>query len=330
VAEMDKGKRLLDLSRRFSEGAFLTMQQIIDQYGIDRRTVQRDLETLRDAGRLELTFDENSDGTRLWYLKESVRKIGVTYSISDVMALFLGRRMFDFLENTLLEDAIGRVYKQIESKIRKPDDRLRAKALTKKIYLVHEGPKKLKKESQEVLDTCLDGLLRDEKINIRYRTSAGETNSYTIHPYTLTAYKRGLYLISYVEEKQTVLVFSLERIKRAERLDKSKFAYPEDFNPETFFENALFITIGKPEPVELVFTATTKPFIGIRKFHRSQKLKSLNDGRIQMNLTVPVNFETVNFVLSFGRHVEVVKPESLREMVRCELKEALASYLPRT
>jgi len=45
-----------------------------------------------------------------------------------------------------------------------------------------------------------------------------------------------------------------------------------------------------------------------------------------MTLSVPVIFETVNFVLSFGKHVEVIRPESLREKVKEALGEALAQY----
>ena len=45
-----------------------------------------------------------------------------------------------------------------------------------------------------------------------------------------------------------------------------------------------------------------------------------------MTLTAPVNFETVNWVMSFGSHVEVVKPERLRNLVIEELRRALAKY----
>lgn len=326
MAESDKGYRLLNLYRRFVGGSHLTIKQIMNEFGVDRRTVQRDMDTLREVGGLTLEFEVQPDGTRTFCLKESLRKIGVTYSISDVMALFLGRRMFDFLEDTLLEDAIKRVYRQMEEKLRRPDDRLRAGALAKKIYLVHEGPKKLKKKSQRVLDTCLDCLLRDEKVKITYRSRGGETTAYIVHPYTLTAYKRGLYLVAFVEEKEKILVFSMERIAKATRQERDTFTYPKDFDPEVFFEKALFITIGEPEQVTLRFTATTLPFIGIRKFHKTQKLKVQQDGTLQMTLNVPVNFETVNFVLSFGPHVEVIRPETLREKVKEALAAALKQY----
>ena len=75
MADSDKGYRLLDLFIRFVSGARLGVKQMTREYGINRRTVQRDLEILRDAGRLELEHEELPDGTRSWFLKESARKI---------------------------------------------------------------------------------------------------------------------------------------------------------------------------------------------------------------------------------------------------------------
>jgi predicted DNA-binding transcriptional regulator YafY len=326
MADSDKGTRLLDLYIRFSNGAHLTIGQMMKDYKIDRRTVQRDLEMMRTAGGLDLEY-EVARGIRVWALKDRARQIDLRYSIREVMSLFLGRRMFDFLENTLLEDSIEKVYKQIEDKLKDSTDRLRAATLSKKIYVIHEGPKKLKAKSREVLDTCLDGLLRDEKLSIRYTSNTGEVSLYTIRPYTLTAYKRGLYLVAFVEEKDMPSVFSLERIERAQRCAGAKFVYPEHFDPEAFFQDALFITIGKPEPVEIVFAAEMQSFIEIRKFHKTQKLTTMKDGRIYMSMKVPINFETINFVLSFGPYAEVTKPKSLRESVRDSLKQALKQYL---
>ncbi len=325
MAESDKGTRLLDLYIRFSSGAHLTMNQMIKDYEIDRRTVQRDLEMMRTAGSLELVY-EIKRGVRVWSLKESSRRIDLKVSMREISALFLGRSVFGFLENTQLEEAVGRVYKQIEDKLKDPADRARARTLSKKIYVIHEGQKKLKAKSREVLDTLIDGLLRDEKLQIRYVSSTNEVSQYTIRPYTLCAYKRGLYLVAFVEERDTPLVFALERIERALRMAGERFLYPEQFDPETFFKDALFVTLGKPEPVEIVFAAESGPFIEVRKFHRTQKLTVLKDGRIQMSMKVPVTFETVNFILSFGPYAEVVKPKSLRDLVRDSLKQALSKY----
>ena len=327
MPDLTKAKRLDELKSRFNSGARFTVTKMMQQFGITRRTANRDLLDLQDLG-VALVNEELPSGEKQWLADIQSRKIVVSYSIRDVIALFLGRRMFDFLENTSLEDAIQRVYKRVETQLSKPKDLANAKKLYQKVYLIHEGPKKLPKQTGEVLDDVLSGLLYEHRVKIQYVNHKGENRSFTICPYSLVAYKRGLYLIGEVEEwDHKVLVYSLERIKSAQWLKGDHFDYPVDFDPEKYFESALFITPDVPVPVTLVFTAGTTPFIRFRQYHHSQKLKILKDGRLQMTLKVPVNFETVNWILSFGSNVEVVSPQELCEMLRMELQKALQQYL---
>ena len=59
MAETEKTARVLELYRRFSDGVHLCMERMMGDYGVNRRTVQRDLEIMRDIGGLELIFPEN-------------------------------------------------------------------------------------------------------------------------------------------------------------------------------------------------------------------------------------------------------------------------------
>ena len=45
-----------------------------------------------------------------------------------------------------------------------------------------------------------------------------------------------------------------------------------------------------------------------------------------MTLKLPVNYETVNWILSFGANVKVIAPLELREAVGEELEKALGQY----
>jgi len=130
-----------------------------------------------------------------------------------------------------------------------------------------------------------------------------------------------------VDEKGgRITIYSLERIKSARWLRGDKFDYPAHHDPQKHFETALFIATGDPVTVELRFTPGTRPFIRIRKFHRTQRLKELEDGRIHMTLKLPINFEIINWILSFGANVEVVSPPELRDAVREERSRALGVY----
>jgi len=328
MADRTKVRRLFALASRFNAHARLTVSQMMEDYGVDRRTVNRDLNELAELG-LDLVAEELPDGRKVWELAGRARRIQVPYNLTDLTALFMGRRLFDFLGGTLLEESLDKVYESIENQLLRTRDFDRARSLSRKVYLVSEGPKELDPDQVEQLDAVLTALLDEKLLRLHYVSARGVAQDLTVQPFTLVAYRRGLYLLARTEGDGRMRTLALERIRAADWVRGSSFEFPDDFDPEQYFEGALFISPGEPEPVELVFTATTEPFIRIRRFHHTQHLQRMRDGRIRMTLEVPAgpdDFEIVNFVLSFGRNVEVVRPRSLRRRVRLELEAALGLY----
>lgn len=328
MADRTKVRRLFALASRFNAHARLTVSQMMEDYGVDRRTVNRDLNELRELG-LDLLSEELPDGRKVWALASRAQRIQVPYNLTDLTALFMGRRLFDFLGGTLLEESLDKVYESIENQLLKARDFHRARDLARKVYLVSEGPKELAPEQVEHLDAVLTGLLDQKVLDLHYVSARGVAEDLRVQPYTLLAYRRGLYLLARIDGSGRMRTLALERIRAVEWIRGSSFEFPEDFDPEAYFSGALFISPGKPQLVELVFTASTEPFIRIRRFHRSQRLSKMRDGRIRMTLRVPAgedDFEIVNFVLAFGKNVEVVRPVALRRRVRDELEAAMRLY----
>lgn len=329
MADENKIARLVDLYRRFNSWGQLTVKQIMGDYGVDRRTVNRDLDELQHLFQVELENERSSSGEKIWRLQDRDKKIEVCYRLWDLTALYLGRRLFDFLEDTGLESSLNKVYERIEEQIKRRDEWERAKDLHKKVYMVSEGPKKLQKHHAEILDTILTGLLNEEQVSIRYVNLAGKTTNLQVKPYTLVAFRRGLYLLAAFERPDSLRTFALERIEEAEWLKGAKFTVPDDYNPEKHFESALFIKPGTPQKVTLRFSKDTDRFIKLRRFHKSQTTKLLPDGRTEMTLQVPCDegdWEVLNWVMSFGPYVEVVEPEDLRQRVKGHIEQALANY----
>ncbi len=327
----DEGKiaRIVNLYRRFNSWGQLTVKQIMGDYEVDRRTVNRDLKELQELFQIELENERSSTGEKIWRLKDRDKKIEVCYRLWDLTALHLGRRLFDFLEDTALEASLSKVYERIEEQLKRRDEWERAKDLHKKVYMVSEGPKKLKRQHADILDTILTGLLKEEQLTIRYVNLAGKSKDLQVKPYTLVAFRRGLYLLAAFERPESLRTFALERIAEAEWLKGEKFTVPSDYDPEKHFESALFIKPGKPDKVTLRFSKGTDRFIELRRFHKSQTTKLLPDGRTEMTLQIPCgeeDWEVLNWVISFGPYVEVVEPEGLRQRVKEHLERALANY----
>jgi predicted DNA-binding transcriptional regulator YafY len=80
---------------------------------------------------------------------------------------------------------------------------------------------------------------------------------------------------------------------------------------------------GRRIDVELVFAKPTAAWMKDRIWHPSQRLTMLKNGRVRMFLQVADTRELVGWILSFGSGVRVVKPESLRGLVREEARKIL-------
>jgi predicted DNA-binding transcriptional regulator YafY len=50
-------------------------------------------------------------------------------------------------------------------------------------------------------------------------------------------------------------------------------------------------------------------------WHPTQTTESLTDGRTRLNISIALTPDFVNWVLSFGENVTVVKPESLKQKI---------------
>ena len=65
MPEITKAQRLMELKSRFEEGAAFTIEKIVNEYGVTRRTANRDLNDLA-AFHVELVAQVGADGRKLW------------------------------------------------------------------------------------------------------------------------------------------------------------------------------------------------------------------------------------------------------------------------
>jgi len=150
----------------------------------------------------------------------------------------------------------------------------------------------------------------------------------TIHPYLLKEYHNRWFLIGYNDELKKISHLALDRIELFDLSDQ-KFILTKEYNESIYFENVLGITIpenAKPELIELKFTPERSPYIKTKPIHHSQKLIQENENGIVVQLKLVVNKELISELLSYGKDLMVLKPESLAEITKDDLLKAIHSY----
>lgn len=158
---------------------------------------------------------------------------------------------------------------------------------------------------------------------------ASESMSVVAEPYMLKEFDERWYLFAYVPAKGAFRTFGLDRIDSLIVTDIGFERLPERVQEAEKFNNVyglVYMPNQNPDaPIETVRLRFAPFMIGhlsALPLHHSQT----EDGN-EVTLKVIINPELQNKIMSYGEHVEVLAPESLRQNIRKRHEEALKRYL---
>jgi predicted DNA-binding transcriptional regulator YafY len=297
--------------------------ELMERFELDARTLRRYLADLRE---LELPVkDEGRGDDRLITIDPRWRRTGVQLSLSEVLSLHFGRRLFNFLEGTTFASDLEGAIERLEPAISRAHRDL-ARQLDTKFLAVPE-PAKDYRQSAEILDELVTALVYNHPIEARYRNvTTGVETQRLLHPYTLATFRQGLYLFAKDVEADTVKTYAVERFTDAVRRRSDHFSTPAGWRPEAHIAHAFGIISGSPEEVSIAFSEKTSAYVRERTWHPTQSFRTLPDGRLELRMAVAVTVELQSWVQGFGADAEVLAPTALRTQVAESLRLAHARY----
>ncbi len=308
------------------------LEAIQRRLGISERTLARYLSVCRKqlldhAGRPVLEIVDYGERRSLRF-SDSVPKQDST--AWEAVMLFFTLTLLRFLEGTFLKEGVeslwGRLYKSLT-----PSQLSRLHDLHKKFYAVPYVPKDYK-SFDEQLDLIFRALVDQKRLRIDYGAMGAEPKTHTFDPYTLVAYRGGLYLLGRSDLSDSLLYLAIERIRAisfaiGDRGEELGFAMPADYDPARYSQGIFGIVSGKETRVEiLILSAETENYLKSRLIHPSQEFRRRRDGKTVLSMTVRGTIELRNWILGLGPWVEVLKPKELREEVAGLLTDAARLY----
>jgi predicted DNA-binding transcriptional regulator YafY len=310
--ESNKGQRLVQMLELMSRAGGVRAAELIERFELDSRSLRRYVADLRDI-RVPVV-DTGRGDNRVLTVDARWRRTGVQLTLSEVLSLHFGRRLFTFLDGTSFATDLEGAIERLQPAISRTHAEL-SRQLDRKFVAVPEHAKDYSGEAAEVIDEAVTALLYGHPIDIRYRRFDEVTRRYRLHPYTLAVWRQGLYLLALDVEADQVKTFAVERIAEITRNHRGKFELPAAWNPEGFLQHAFGISSGRPEHVRVAFSPTVRTIVRERRWHDTQSLRRLPDGWMELTMQVAVTAELVSWVLSFGRDARVLGPEALRDQI---------------
>lgn len=182
---------------------------------------------------------------------------------------------------------------------------------------------------QKYLTTIMEAMLDSAVLTIEYRKYLStETDVRTIRPYALKEFEKRWYTVAYSESAGDLRTFALDRIAGVRRTGE-RFRMPDGFNVDKLFQSSFGIYLPEGEKPVLIKIRTTlreAAYLEDLPLHPSQMLVSKDSDSCIYAMTLIPNPGFIMELCKRGNRLEVLEPQSLRDAVKEELKNALSQY----
>jgi proteasome accessory factor B len=314
-------QRLYKVRALLNTATGASIYELAERLEVSVRTALRYLEALRAAG--EPIYEERDGKRKVWRLMPTARHQTITLTTSQMLSLFLSRRVFDFLAGTGFKEDLDDIFDKLEATLKRRDF-VAARNLDRKIYDVNEAPHRYAGRIEHV-NEILTALLHEERLSVTHESVSRGDKTFLLAPYTLVVYKKGLYLAGWSEAHGGIRTFALDAFRDVEWRRGDGFDYPADWDPARKFEGAFGIIGGEAVQVRIRFTERVARYLERRTWHPTQRLRKTKGG-VEMTMEVNGTTELRSWILGFGDQAEVLEPAGLREELRAELARAVARY----
>lgn len=276
--------------------SLVQLKETILELGLktSNRTLQRDIESIRDEFGIEIIYDRTCKGYRL----------DEEHSLNhDTFVRFLKTfQLAELLGNNLKTSHQALPYIQFEN--------------TSAMQGIHW------------LKDILHAIRERRVIEFTHHNFQKNTiKTVRLKPYILKEYLNRWYVVGKPEGKKEFRTYGVDRIEALQVLNE-KFTLSKTDHPAKFFEQAIGVVYSgdEPEDVLLEFTPLQGNYVKTLPWHPSQTIIKDDKKSLQIKLHVVINYELVRLILMHGKTVKVLHPRSLIKEIKKHLQDNLQQY----
>ncbi len=280
-------------------------KRLLEETGSSRATLYRDLDMLEQAG-VPLIRETVNGEARISLIGDKLPALAATPLQWD--ALRLARSYLTPLEGTSLLSELDSLLER--NRPRKPG------LVTQTPSVENRNARSLK-----VLDAAI---VQRKKVRFRYRSAgAEEYKTRTVDPLMWRLVDEHVYLIAH-EADRGYRTFKVARMSHTERLEQNAAVHEVD--EDEMFRGAVKIWSGPPVEVQIRLSPYASRLLPEYPLSPEQTVEAQDDGGVIIKAEVAGTKEVTGWVLHWGPHAELLSPQSLREEVHQQLRDALAPY----
>ena len=310
------GKYGIEELRRACEEALY--DAFMEQRTVSVRQIKYDLNHIQSNAGYRAIIETYKEGKKAYYRYEapdfSIEKTPISPEEMDqlkgtilMLNRFKGMPHFEWMEELL-------------SKL---EDKFHLKSSEESVIGFEQN---LDLKGLENITPLFEAIVNKQVLNIRYKSfKKNKPITCEVHPYYLKQYNNRWFLFGWNTEFGAITNFALDRIEAVSPMLGEYRPKPEEINFDEYFDDVVGVTIpkGKVEHIVMRVAPDRYPYIKNKPLHPSQHSY---DKEFRISIDVIPNNELIALLLSFGSQLEVLEPQSVRDMMRDHVKTLKKFY----
>lgn len=313
--------RMLRIHGLLQSGRQPNSTELAQELEVSVKTIHRDVGFMRDRLGLPVEFDPVKNGYRYTESVDAFPSLQI--SEGELFALMVAEKALHQYRGTPFEARLVTALKKLERAL--PD--------TVSLNLQEWDHAISFRTSAEpivnvpLMETLADAIQRRQQLRLSYRKpGARQPESRTVDPYHLANVNGDWYLFAFDHLRHDLRTFVPTRIQSAEPTGAT-FKRPARFALEKQLRDSfgVFSTSGD-YAVVIQFDATVADYIREKRWHPSQQLLELPDGRLELRLQLGSLVEVQRWILSWSGHAIALAPPELVTGTRRAAEQLLAAH----
>jgi proteasome accessory factor B len=311
-------ERMLRIHQALQVGGFPNATGLAREIEVSTKTIQRDLEFMRDRLNLPIAFDRTRNGFH--YTGEVSAFPTMQITEGELFALVVAEKALQQYRGTSFEKPLLSALRKMEQSL--PDTiSLNLADIEQTISFRTRAEPVL---NLDIFDALARAVAQRQQLELHYRKPGQPAEKRLVDAYHLANINGEWYLFAFDHARKDLRTFVPARIQSVTPTGKI-FECTEKFSLEKRLRDSFGVHAGEGKfEVVLRFTPRAAGYIREKKWHASQTLRDLKDGGAELKMTLSSLAEVQRWVLSWAGEATVLKPRELAESVRAAARKILA------
>jgi proteasome accessory factor B len=310
---------MLRIHQTIQSGSFPNATTLARELEVSTKSIQRDLDFMRDRLNLPVEFDVRRNGYHYTGEVSSFPTLQITEG--EIVALIVAEKALQQYRGTSFEKPLLSAIRKMEQAL--PDTiSLNLADIEQTISFRTRAEPIL---NLEIFDALAKAVARRQQLELHYRKPGQPAEKRLVDAYHLANINGEWYLFAYDHARKDLRTFVPARIQSVKPTGKT-FERTQKFSLEKRLRGSFGVHSGEGEfEVVLRFTPRAADYIREKKWHPSQTLRDLSDGGAELRMKLSSLAEVERWVLSWAGEAVVLKPGELAESVRAAARKILSA-----